>query len=275
MSRNFGVLLVFASVAAFAQDLMPLPASMSPAAGKLAIDSSFRVALVGYRDPRTESAAVRLVSRLARQTGIPITGGASGSGAAELVIDCKGLGERIQTPAEDESYTLEVSPHQARIVAATPVGALRGMETFLQLVTPGPDGFAAPAVRIEDQPRFRWRGLLLDSVRHFIPLDVVKRNIDGMAAVKLNVLHWHLSDDQGFRVESKRFPKLQQEGSDGLYYSQDQIRQTVQYARDRGIRIVPEFDMPGPCGALNWCASPVSGSTCTRNSGAPAWLKLK
>ena len=83
------------------------------------------------------------------------------------------------------------------------------------------------------------------SARHFMPLDVVERNLDAMAAVKLNVFHWHLSDDQGFRVESKRFPKLHQVGSDGLFYTQDQIRDVVAYARDRGIRVVPEFDIPG------------------------------
>ena len=245
MLKNVGVLFVFASVAACAQDLMPLPAAISSGAGQLAIDSNFSVALVGYRELRLESAVVRLVSRLARQTGMPVTGGVSANGAAELVIDCKGPGERIQTPAEDESYTLDVLPNQSRLTAQTTVGALRGMETFLQLVAPGPGGFAVPAVRIEDRPRFRWRGLMIDSSRHFIPLDVIEHNIDAMAAVKLNVLHWHLSDNQGFRVESKRFPKLQQQGSDGLFYTQDQIRQTIQYARDRGIRIMPEFDMPG------------------------------
>ena len=78
-----------------------------------------------------------------------------------------------------------------------------------------------------------------------MPLEVVKRNLDAMAAVKLNVFHWHLSEDQGFRVESKRFPKLHQEGSDGLYYTQAEIRDVVDYARDRGIRVVPEFDIPG------------------------------
>jgi hexosaminidase len=98
---------------------------------------------------------------------------------------------------------------------------------------------------IQDHPRFPWRGLHLDVCRHWMPIEVVKRNLDGMAAVKLNVFHWHLSDDQGFRVESKRFPKLQQLGSDGLYYTQDQVREVIGYARDRGIRVVPEFDMPG------------------------------
>jgi len=102
-----------------------------------------------------------------------------------------------------------------------------------------------PAVTIKDQPRFPWRGLLIDVSRHFIPLDVLKRNVDGMVAVKLNVLHLHLSDDQGFRVESKRFPKLHEMGSDGMYYTQGELRDFVAYAHDRGIRVLPEFDTPG------------------------------
>ncbi len=81
--------------------------------------------------------------------------------------------------------------------------------------------------------------------RHFIPVDVLKRNIDGMAAVKMNVLHWHLYDDEGFRLESKRFPKLQEAGSNGQYYTQEQVRDLVAYAHDRGIRVLPEFEMPG------------------------------
>ena len=119
------------------------------------------------------------------------------------------------------------------------------METFAQAIVPGAEGFEVPAMHIEDRPRFPWRGLMLDVSRHWMPLDVVERNLDAMAAVKLNVFHWHLSDDQGFRVESKRFPKLQEMGSDGHFYTQDQIRDIVEYARERGIRVVPEFDIPG------------------------------
>ncbi len=222
---------------------MPVPASLSRGTGMLAIDSNFRVALEGYREPRLDAAAARTLARLARETGIPMLG--SGSGAAALVIECKGASEAVQSTREDESYTLDITPQQARIAAATAVGALRGIETFLQLVAPLPGGFGAPAVRVEDKPRFAWRGLMLDSARHFLPLDLVKRNLDAMAAVKLNVLHWHLSDNQGFRVESRVYPELQGKGSDGLYYTQDQIRDVIAYARDRGIRVVPEFDMPG------------------------------
>jgi hexosaminidase len=91
---------------------------------------------------------------------------------------------------------------------------------------------------------------MIDSGRHFMPVEVLKRNLDGMEAVKLNVLHWHLSEDQGFRVESKVFPLLQEKGSNGLYYTQKQIAEVIEYARDRGIRVVPEFDMP--CHTTSW-----------------------
>ncbi len=234
-----------ASAAAPVPDLMPLPASVSWGDGKLVVDSTFRVALAGYKDPRIVAAAGRLPARLTRQTGVPISKASGEAATATLVIECKGPGERVQSPREDESYRLDVTPLQARIAAPTPVGALHGIETFLQLVAPGQGGFAVPAVHVEDKPRFAWRGLMLDVSRHFLPVEVVERNLDGMAAVKLNVFHWHLSDDQGFRVESRRFPKLQQLSSGGLYYTQEQVRHVVAYARERGIRVVPEFDMPG------------------------------
>jgi len=228
-----------------APDLMPLPASVTWGDGKLVIDSGFRVALEGASDARLAAAAARVPARLTRQTGIPLLAAGGAVSAATLVIECQGPGERVQSPRENESYRIEVTSRQARIVAPSPVGALRGIETFLQLVETGPGGFAVPAVRIEDAPRFRWRGLMIDVSRHFMPVGVIERHLDAMAAVKLNVLHWHLSDDQGFRVESRRFPKLQQLASDGLYYTQDQVRHVIAYARERGIRVVPEFDMPG------------------------------
>jgi hexosaminidase len=130
---------------------------------------------------------------------------------------------------------------------------MRGLETFVQLLESDKDGFYFPAVSISDQPRFVWRGLMIDSGRHFQPVEVMKRNLDAMAAVKLNVLHWHLTEDQGFRVETKKLPELYQKGSDGLFYTQDEIRDIIQYAADRGIRVVPEFDMPGH--ATSWLVS--------------------
>lgn len=227
-------------------NLMPQPAEISVGQGRLAIDGTFRVALAGYQEPRLQAAAARLVERLSRQTGIPLSDQLETDPAkATLVIQCDHAGEKVQSIKEDESYSLEVTQQQARLTAQTPVGVLRGIETFLQLVNVDPQGFAAPAVRINDHPRFAWRGLMIDACRHWMPVDVIKRNLDGMAAVKLNVFHWHLSENQGFRVESKAFPKLQEMGSDGHYYTQQQVKEIIAYARDRGIRVIPEFDMPG------------------------------
>jgi hexosaminidase len=254
-----GILIFAVSAATLAQDtgqganlnLMPQPAELTPGQGRLAIDGSFRIALTGYQEPRLQRAAGRLIERLRKQTGIPFNDQLeTDESKAALVIHCDHAGEAVQSVNEDESYTLEVTPQNARLTAATPVEALRGMETFLQLVDLDDKGFGAPAVTIHDRPRFAWRGLMLDVSRHFMPLPVVERTLDGMAAVKLNVFHWHLSDDQGWRVESKRFPKLQELGSGGKYYTQAQVKEVIDYARDRGIRVVPEFDMPGHTTAM-------------------------
>jgi hexosaminidase len=175
---------------------------------------------------------------------------AESAGAVQLAVHVTGPGEAVQGVGEDESYALTVGARQVQLEAPTVVGALRGLETFLQLVEGDASGWYVPLVTIHDSPRFTWRGLLIDVSRHWEPPAVIERNLDAMAAVKLNVLHWHLSDDQGFRVESKRYPRLQALGSDGQYYTQDQIRAIVAYARDRGIRVVPEFDMPGH--ATSW-----------------------
>lgn len=231
------VLMTFAAE----PDIMPLPAKYTLGSGRLAIDSNFHAGLTGKCEPRLERALARFNERLFRQTGVfqqPGTG-------KTFEIRCSAASKPVQTPGEDESYKLEVTSAQATLTAPNTLGLLRGMETFLQLVHPDSHGIAVPAISIEDQPRFAWRGLMLDVSRHWMPIEVVKRTLDGMAAVKLNVFHWHLSDDQGFRVESKRFPKLQGMGSDGHYFTQAQVREVLDYARDRGIRVVPEFDMPG------------------------------
>ena len=222
---------------------MPLPVTVRPATGRLTLDATFKAALTSAPDARLDAAVGRFVMRLSGRTGIPMLG--LKDATPKLRIECASAGNDYPTLGEDESYTLDVTSEGALLKAPARAGALHGLETFGQLVTLGKDGFEVPAVHIEDNPRFPWRGLMLDSARHWMPLEVVKRNLDAMAAVKLNVFHWHLSEDQGFRVESKRFPKLQQEGSDGLFYTQDEIRGVVIYARDRGIRVVPEFDIPG------------------------------
>ncbi|MBV9670753.1 MAG: family 20 glycosylhydrolase, partial [Acidobacteriales bacterium] len=229
-----------------AQELMPVPAKVEQgAAGAFRIDRDFAVKLEGYTEPRLERALVRFERVLGNMTGEPVRLYAAQGKTAKFVVMTKAASKPVQELGEDESYTLRVMADGVRLEAANPLGAMHGLQTFLQLVRAGQEGYEATAVTIEDKPRFPWRGLMIDSARHFMPLDVIRRNLDGMQAVKLNVFHWHLSDDQGFRVESKKYPKLHGLGSDGFFYTQDEVRQIVEYARDRGIRVVPEFDMPG------------------------------
>jgi hexosaminidase len=229
--------------------IMPLPAHAVQGSGSLSIDGGLQVRLEGYSEPRLERARDRFLAHLAAETGIlPVP--AQPGDHPTLVIKTAGPSAPVQQLGEDESYHLEVSPTGAVLSAPNPLGILHGLQTFLQLVHTTPQGFAVDAVTIDDQPRFPWRGLMLDVGRHFMPLETVRQTLDGMEAVKLNVFHWHLSENQGFRVESKTYPLLQEKGSDGLYYTQDEIRGIIAYARDRGIRVVPEFDMPGH--ATSW-----------------------
>jgi hexosaminidase len=225
-------------------NLMPWPSDVQVGTGELPIDRSFSVGFADFHDASLDRGVQIFVGRLSRQTGIPFRP-RSGESNSTLTIAVSHGREAVQKVGENESYELTVTTSGAKLSAPNPLGILHGLETFLQLVQITPTGFAVPTVTIKDQPRFPWRGLLIDVSRHFIPIAVLKRNLDAMAAVKMNVLHWHLSDDQGFRVESKRFPKLAGMGSDGLFYTQDEVRDFIAYAHDRGIRVVPEFDIPG------------------------------
>jgi hexosaminidase len=231
-------------------NLMPWPSQITQQDGSLALNAPPQIELTGG-DERVHHAIQRFLRDLATETGSPFD--RQFPGAAEgpsLVIRCAGNGQRVQSLDEDESYHLTVSRTGIELTAANPLGIMHGLETLLQLVEPGANGWVIPNVRIDDTPRFAWRGLMIDVSRHFMPLDAIERNIDGMAAVKLNVLHLHLSDDEGFRVESKRAPRLTEMASDGQFYTQDQIHELIAYARDRGVRIVPEFDVPGH--AVSW-----------------------
>jgi hexosaminidase len=228
-----------------APDLLPVPTSVQFGVGRLTVDQSFSVALTGARDAMLERGVHRFVAELSRETGMLLKQEPFDSPSPTLLIHVVHSSERVQRLGDDESYELVITKSGAKLAAPTPLGILHGLQTFLQLVETTANGFSVPVVTIEDRPRFAWRGLLIDVGRHFIPLEELKRNLDGMAAVKMNVLHWHLYDNEGFRVESKRFPRLQQAGSDGLYFTQAEIRDFVAYAHDRGIRVVPEFEMPG------------------------------
>ena len=226
--------------------LMPIPAHLTAGSGQLVVDPSFTIVVSGKGDGRLQRAVDRFADQLRIETGmLPVNIKTVSTEPATLVVHVERASKEIPELGEDESYTLGITPSGAKLNAPTTLGALHGLQSFLQLVESTPAGFAVPAVSIQDTPRFPWRGLMIDVGRHFMPLDVVKRNLDGMEAVKLNVFHWHLSENQGFRIESKKFPKLHELGSDGLYYTQAEVRDVIAYAADRGIRVIPEFDMPG------------------------------
>jgi len=227
--------------------LMPVPASLVWQEGQLRLDEKFSVGGKARPDQRAFKAAVRFLQRLSGRTGLFLLQDylkeQKITAETKLIYHYERAGKL--EPGEDESYRLVVKPEKIELTAPTDLGIVRGFETLLQLLSADNQGYFFPAVDIKDQPRFTWRGLLIDSCRHFMPLEVIKRNLLAMAAVKMNVLHWHLSEDQGFRVECKTFPKLHQLGSDGLYYTQEQIKEIINLASDLGIRVMPEFDIPG------------------------------
>jgi hexosaminidase len=236
-------------------ELMPMPAKIEFQPGKFSLTDSFKVAIAGNPDQWLYSGTTRALRRLAGRTGLFFSQDFLRPNvrveSPSLTINCERPGQ-IKL-GEDETYSLTISPAQILLNAPTDLGAQYGLETLLQLLALDEQGYFFPAVKIEDAPRFPWRGLMIDASRHFMPVEVIKRNLDAMAAVKLNVLHWHLSDDQGFRVESKTWPMLHELGSDGFYYTQVQIKEVIAYAAERGIRVVPEFDVPGH--ATSWIAA--------------------
>lgn len=235
-------LLITAGVVCAGPSVVPQPAKYEARGGALGIVPGFRIVPDGACAGSLGDTWQRTLQRLAQTTGIPNAPAAAGPA---LTVSCQ-QASAVPVPArDDESYTLEIDAQGARLNAPRSAGLLRGLETFLQLAVLTPRGFEAPACRITDAPRFPWRGLSFDVARHFMPVATVKHTLDGMAAVKLNVLHWHLSDDQGFRVESKVFPLLHRSGVAGEFYTQAEVRDVIAYAGARGIRVVPEFDVPG------------------------------
>ena len=234
-------------------NLMPFPKEISVKEGKFRIDRDFSIEITGNPNARIYGSAARFIRRLDERTGLFFKRGFAIHDSIGLV-GTKAVIE-IQRPGdiklgEDESYKLVIDENNIRISAETDLGAIHSLQTLLQLLSIDTSGYYFPAIEINDAARFKWRGLMIDVARHFMPVNVIKRNLDGMAAVKLNVLHLHLSDDQGFRVECKTFPKLQELGSNGFYYTQEQIKDIIKYAGERGIRVYPEFDMPGH--ATSW-----------------------
>ncbi|MDW8850977.1 family 20 glycosylhydrolase [Flavobacterium sp. MMLR14_040] len=233
-------------------NLMPWPQSVVLNDGNFALTKNFKVNITGNPNPRIFGGVTRFLRRLDGRTGIFFEQGFIAKlnefPSAQLQINCTKSGKIGLY--EDESYHLDIKQNQITINATSDLGALHGLETLLQMLQNNSTSFYFPNSQISDFPRFTWRGLMIDAARHFQPVDVIKRNIDGLAAMKMNVFHWHLVDDQGWRIEMKKHPKLIDLASDGMYYTQEEIKNIVKYADERGILIVPEIDVPGHGSAI-------------------------
>jgi hexosaminidase len=250
--KKLWFLLALISFSGFAQErpaLMPWPSEIKQSAGDFRIDTRFDMVLIGPESPDLNKYAARFLSRLVNRVGLYFPNElpkSSGSALFQIVYDqVQPIGLEM-----DESYSLEILPGSITLNAKSQVGAMRGMETLLQTLDSDGEGFFFRGYQINDTPRFVWRGLLLDVCRHWMPLEVVLRNLDAMAAVKMNVLHLHLTEDQGFRIESKTYPKLHELGSNGNFFTHEDIKKIIEHAQARGIRVIPEFDIPGH--ATSW-----------------------
>lgn len=221
--------------------LMPLPAKLTLSKGSLQITAKFAHQFKNDPSEKLQSAIDRFYKKASLKTGIAY----ADQSDIVLFIDHAQKESTLPQLHDDESYQIHVSGSKINLKSASETGIIYGLETLVQLLEQKDGNWVIPEVKIEDRPRFPWRGLMIDVSRHWIPKDVILRNLDAMGALKMNVFHWHLTDFQGFRVESKVFPKLHQMGSEGNFYSQNDIVEVVRYAADRGIRVIPEFDIPG------------------------------
>ena len=238
--------------------LMPMPKLVNIKAITLKLDSSLRVYIEGMSEQRKRFQLQRLQSHFNRTSNSTFTVLEGEKQNADLIVDIQQQEQALSVPqyGEDESYALMINQHGISIKAQSVFGAQHALTTLLQLVhskqkkMPAKSEVFIPHADIQDTPRFAWRGLLIDSVRHFLPISTIKRQLEGMAAAKLNVFHWHLTDDQGWRIESKAYPLLTAKASDGDFYSQAEIKEVVEYAGLLGIRVLPEIGMPGHASAI-------------------------
>ncbi len=231
--------------------LMPWPQSVVQEQGQLVLGNQWRVAIDAPEKGEINSALKRAVARVQVQTGQKIALKLVAAGKANFIIKANQVAPISNHLKDwDESYQLNTSAQAVTLSANHSLGILRGLETLLQLIGNQQQKIQLPLVSIQDRPRFKWRGLLLDTSRHFFSVNTIKRQIDAMAAAKYNIFHWHLTDDQGWRFESKKYPRLHKLASDGDYYTHAQIREIVSYARARGIQVLPEIDVPGHASAI-------------------------
>ncbi len=262
--------------------LIPMPAQVTVAGDGFTVTAQTPI-VVDASDVAAHRTAEYLAELAARtrHLALQVANGPANGPAIVLQRD-------VQAPlASTEGYMLDVSPQGIRVVAREESGLFYGAITAWQLLSSahGSGDVQVPGVHIRDQPRFAWRGFMLDSVRHFQTPDEVRAIIDQMAQHKLNVLHWHLTDDQGWRIEIKRYPELTRVGAwrkppdagqqgepqrYGGFYTQDDIRAIVAYAANRHIVIVPEVDMPGHAQAAV-ASYPEFGVTGKRPPVSPDW----
>jgi hexosaminidase len=268
--RSLLVFLLLARVSLHAQPaplpLIPQPVSVQRGTGSFTLPRS---AVVAYDGPAAARTAEALAQQLSTPTGYPIRAQRGTTGA--ILLRLTGTPDAA---LGREGYRLSATPRGVTITANDPAGLFYGTQTLLQLLPKEiesksvvPTSWTVPAVEITDQPRFGWRGVMLDVSRHFFTKDEVKRYIDQMARYKFNTFHWHLTDDNGWRIEIKSLPKLTEVGAwrvartghfgdradpqpgeptpYGGFYTQDDIREIVRYAADRHVTIVPEIDVPG------------------------------
>ena len=222
-------------------NLVPVPQTLKHATGKklvLTSDTS-----MGFGPGIQKEFALHCAGLLREATGWKVPVARQGTIAFAL--------DTASPKGTEEGYRLTVLPNRVQIKASTQKGLFYGFQTLRQLMPPAAFGSASakvgawevPLVQIDDAPRYAWRGLLVDVSRKFQTPETIKKMLDAMAACKLNTFHWHLTDDQGWRIEIKKYPKLTQLSKE--FYTQDEVREIVKYARLRNIQIVPEIDVPG------------------------------
>jgi len=271
-----------AFAAGSAPPLIPAPAQATPGQGRFVVEAGTPV-VAAAADPAAQAAAGQFIAMLRESTGVSLRQADSASGPAIVF----GTDAKLETRAE--GYALDVAADGIRIRAREGAGLFYGGVSLWQLLTTADTlPISVPAVRIADAPRFGWRGFMLDSARHIQSVDEIKRLLDQMARHKLNVFHWHLTDDQGWRLEIKRYPKLTEvgawripagkagQGADGKpvryggFYTQAEAREIVEYARQRHITVVPEIEMPGHAQSAI-AAYPEFGATGKTPPVSPDW----
>jgi hexosaminidase len=221
-----------------------MPAQMTPGDGHFTF-ASLELPKDSATNSKLTHGLLRLAERLQNHFDLPLPIDLDAAAVNTRVSIAKPT-SGIPMPDMDESYLLQIDAEGVRLEAEEVWGALRALQTLLQLMRPNGDGgWVLPFATIGDRPRFPWRGVLLDTSRHFMGVEDVKRLLDGMEMAKLNVLHFHLANDQGFRLECDTFPKLHEIGSEGAYYTKDEMSALIDAAAARGIRVVPEFCLPG------------------------------